>query len=293
MNSLALYFASGESFYLGAGLLLLVVATSSLALAKRAFWLRRIAMWAGLGLMVMASPPFPWIVDVGFAAAFLFWLISLSGSGSRRRWLRTGATCVLIVVLLALSTSELYWRRLPIIGAKASDHLVVLGDSISSGLGGSVHPWPEVMQTMSGVQVKNLSKAGATVTDGLAMANQVIADDHLILIELGGNDLLAGEPASEFAQRLESLLEKLSSPERTLIMFELPLMPQAIQYGRVQRRLAKKYGVVLIPKRFFAAILAGKEATSDGLHLSKIGADRMAALVGKLLLADSKVESQR
>lgn len=283
VNPFALYFASGESFYLGSALLLIAIITSTLASRKALFWLQRLALWLGLALMVMACPPFPWIVDAILAATFLLWMVSLNRGGARWKWLRTGATCALMALLMTLATAELYRRRLPVVAAKGSDHLVVLGDSISAGIGGNVQAWPKAMQAMSGVQVKNLSKPGATITDGLAMANQVNADDRLILIELGGNDLLAGEPAGRFAQALESLLKTLSNPERTLLMFELPLMPQAISYGQVQRRLAKKYGVALIPKRYLAAVISGKEATSDGLHLSGIGADRMASLIAKVL----------
>lgn len=292
MSPVFLYFASGESFYPGAALLLAAVAASSSALPSNVLWLRRLAIWLGLALMVIASPPFSWIVDAGFAVAFLFWLISLNRIESRWRWFRIGTTCALIVFLLALSTSELYRRRLPVIGAKANDHLVVLGDSISAGLGGNVQPWPEVMQAMSGLRVKNLSKPGATMADGLAMATYTAPNDRLILIELGGNDLLAGEPAGQFSQGLESLLKRLSDPGRTLVMFELPLMPQAITYGRVQRQLAKKYRVAVIPKRFLAAVISGKEATSDGLHLGQVGVDRMASLVTRVFFSsDTKAGS--
>jgi acyl-CoA thioesterase I len=288
-----MYFASGESFYLGAGLLLLVIATSSWPPRRTSFWLRRLAIWLGVALIVVACPPFPLMVDAGLAAAFLRWLFFLNGISQRWHWLRIAATCTLIVYLSALSTSEWYQRKLPVIRARPGDDLVVLGDSISAGLGGNVQPWPEVMQRMSGFRVKNLSKPGAIMADGTAMANQVAADDRLILIELGGNDLLAGEPAGEFSRKLESLLQRLSAPERTLIMFELPLIPQATPYGQVQRRLAKKYGVVLIPKRYFAGIISGKEATSDGLHLTKVGADRMASLVARILRPDARAESRR
>jgi lysophospholipase L1-like esterase len=66
-------------------------------------------------------------------------------------------------------------------------------------------------------------------------------------------------------------------------MFELPLLPQRIAYGQIQRRLAEKYGVWLIPKRFFVRVISGKDATSDGLHLTALGAQRMASLVAQVL----------
>jgi len=66
-------------------------------------------------------------------------------------------------------------------------------------------------------------------------------------------------------------------------MFELPLLPHWISYGRIQRQLARRYGVLLIPKRYFTQVLSGANATSDGLHLSQLGAERMAAFVAQTL----------
>jgi len=89
--------------------------------------------------------------------------------------------------------------------------------------------------------------------------------------------------AAEFSQALDSLLSSLSTPDRTLVMFELPLLPHKIGFGQAQRRLSSKYGVVLIPKHFFTQVLSGADATSDGLHLSESGARRMGALVARIL----------
>ena len=190
---------------------------------------------------------------------------------------------VLLLLLLALPVMEFRHRRMPVIEGEPSDHLVVIGDSISSGLDARAVPWPVVMQRTTGVQVRNLSRPGATITEGLAMANGVTAEDHLILIELGGNDLIAGEPSDVFARGLEALLAKLAVSGRTVVMFELPLLPNRIAYGQIQRRLAAKYGVALIPKRYLTGVIAGKVATSDGLHLTDVGARRMALVVTQAL----------
>jgi hypothetical protein len=65
-------------------------------------------------------------------------------------------------------------------------------------------------------------------------------------------------------------------------MFELPLLPNYIAYGQIQRRISRKYGVFLIPKRYFAGVLSGAAATTDGLHLSQIGTRRMATIVSQV-----------
>ena len=105
------------------------------------------------------------------------------------------------------------------------------------------------------------------------------AEDHLVLIEIGGNDLIANVPSMTFEKNLEALLRRVSASERTVVMFELPLLPHKISYGRIQRRLARQYGVWLIPKKYLVSVIRGANATSDGLHLTIEGTQRMADLV--------------
>jgi lysophospholipase L1-like esterase len=66
-------------------------------------------------------------------------------------------------------------------------------------------------------------------------------------------------------------------------MFELPLLPHKVAYGQIQRRLASKYNVALIPKHYFTDVIGDANATSDGLHLSTAGARRMAVVVAQVL----------
>ncbi len=246
MNPVVLYFASGDSLYAGAVLLLLAIVISRYLRQRRWLRLRNLVAWLGLASMVMACPPFSWTVDAIFLAAFVLWLISANqwlGSPSTK-W-RSRSTAVLLIVVLTLIASELPRRRIPAIVGIPTDHLVVIGDSISSGIDSHVPAWP--------------------------------------LIEIGGNDLLGGVPSVAFEKNLDATLSKLAMPGRTMVMFELPLLPHKIAYGQIQRRLAAKYGVWLIPKRCFVEVIGGANATSDGLHLSESGARRMAKLVAMVL----------
>jgi lysophospholipase L1-like esterase len=285
VDPVLLFFASGESLYPGAVLLLASMLHSSVSLQPLVIWFRRLGLWIGLAFVIMASPPQPWCVDALLGFLFVAWLIA--GTRKEKGWSRVRvATTFLFTVFIfvVLIVEFLHRRPLTIQGAR-SDHLVVIGDSMSAGLGTRVRPWPEVMREKTGAVVANLSKSGATMRDGLAMAERVTQQDHLVLIELGGNDLIAGESSAEFERSLESVLARMSLPGRTIVMFELPLLPQMVNYGRVQRRLATKYSVWLIPKRYLTSVISGKDATSDGLHLTDVGARRMATLVSQVLSA--------
>ena len=121
------------------------------------------------------------------------------------------------------------------------------------------------------------------MSEGLLIARGLTDGDHLVLIEIGGNDLLMGVSSDEYGKALDALLSKVAAPNRTVLMFELPLLPNKIAYGRIQRRLSAQYRVSLIPKRYFAQVIGDANATTDGLHLSASGAHRMAALVAQVL----------
>ena len=66
-------------------------------------------------------------------------------------------------------------------------------------------------------------------------------------------------------------------------MLELPLFPLQNAFGEAQRQVAAKYGVALLPKRCFAAVLGTEGATHDGLHLSQVGHDAMAKVIASVI----------
>jgi lysophospholipase L1-like esterase len=131
--------------------------------------------------------------------------------------------------------------------------------------------------------VIDLSFGGATVNSASSQIQQISRSNAIVFIEIGGNDLFERTPYNLFEEGLSQILKKATKSGRLAVMLELPLRPQDIQYGRIQRRLAKKYGVVLVPKHFFARIFATKGATVDLVHLSPVGHRLMAERVWNLL----------
>lgn len=187
MRGIALYFASGESLYLGAGLLAPVAVSSTFLKRKWLFGVSNAVTWVAVALMVMACPPFPLTTYLIFLAVFLVWFISSNQTSATR--LHQVSALSLTVLLFVLTAIEFPHRRLPRIAGSASDHLVVIGDSISSGIESQLQAWPLVLQQTCGLEVRNLARPGAQVTDGVLMASGLADSDHVVLIEIGGNDL--------------------------------------------------------------------------------------------------------
>jgi acyl-CoA thioesterase-1 len=162
--------------------------------------------------------------------------------------------------------------------------MVVIGDSLSAGINDGVDiPWPTRLDEIALVNVSNTALAGATCRSAI---NQLdgLPKQCVVIVEIGGNDLLGGRLASEFRADLDALLAEIQSPGREVVMFELPLPPFFNGYGYAQRELADKHNVALIPRRLLASVLFTEDATLDSIHLSNDGhhelADRVASFLG-------------
>ncbi|MCL2648835.1 MAG: GDSL-type esterase/lipase family protein [Phycisphaerales bacterium] len=281
---MVLYLASGETLYIGGGILILMVI---LSYWMQSWWGMRVRNFVGImGLVLMgvSCTPLPWVLYGGVAAGFVGWFVvwNRAGKNTRWKWVRTGTAVGLAVIVMAVMAMEWPHRNGQILLQEQHDHLTVIGDSISAGIGGGP-TWPTIYAIKMGVRVKNLSRAGMVTGDAMAMAKQIGPEDTLVLVELGGNDLLMDVAAAEFERNLDRLLGAIAMPGRRVVMMELPLLPHKMLFGRIQRRLAEKYGVSLIPKRYFIQVLSGGGATSDGLHLSKAGAVKMGELVDRFV----------
>jgi acyl-CoA thioesterase I len=114
------------------------------------------------------------------------------------------------------------------------------------------------------------------MSDGLRQAAHIDRPGALIFVELGGNDLLSGTSAVEFHDQLDKLLRTICTNGNEVVIFETPLIPFRNSIGIDQRRLAKKYGAKLLPKRFLTSVFEQNGTTLDGLHLSQLGHDTLA-----------------
>jgi acyl-CoA thioesterase-1 len=179
---------------------------------------------------------------------------------------------------------ELPWRVLPNTATTSINAITVIGDSVSAGMEeGEAETWPSLMSRQHNVVVQDLSHVGETAGSALKRAMKAGVQHNYLIVEIGGNDILGSTSASQFEVDLDALLRELRRENRQVVMFELPLPPFYHRYGMTQRRLATKYEVALIPKRYFLSILADGDATLDSIHLSQSGHQKMSDLVWHLI----------
>jgi lysophospholipase L1-like esterase len=142
--------------------------------------------------------------------------------------------------------------------------------------------WPECWPRTA-LRVVNLAVPGATTQSALAQVPRIAESNAVVLLEIGGNDLLDRKGAATFESHLEELVSVLRANGHAVAMFELPLFPFQNAFGRAQRAVAKRHAIALIPRRHFARVLGMENGTLDGLHLTQKGHDEMARRVAALL----------
>ena len=284
LNEVLFHLASGDAFF--SGLITFTVAAVALVLSRH-LWIRLVAYGGcimGIALVALSGTPLPtWAYS-----ALAFVGAATLAIGFRRRQsraLRVGLVLATAVVAVGAMALELPYRFTPSMGlSNSAQTLYVIGDSVSAGIGAeNGNTWPVLLRKERGVDVVDFSRGGATAESALRSLKDRILGPGIVVLEIGGNDMLGRADPAEFERDLDALLAHATGVGRQLVMFELPVLPLENDYGRVQRTLAARYGITLIPKRRFVEVLAGPNATVDGIHLTERGQRHMARVIGEVL----------
>lgn len=147
--------------------------------------------------------------------------------------------------------------------------ILVLGDSISAGYGIDVKKgWVAQLQQRLDQQapkqhnVINASVSGETTSGGLARLPKLLATykPDIVVIELGGNDALRGQPPVIIQQNLSKLIQLSKTANAQALLFGMKIPPN---YGTAYSKafsdsyqtVAKAQAVKLLP--FFLEGIAG------------------------------------
>ena len=162
----------------------------------------------------------------------------------------------------------------------ADKTILVWGDSISAGLGldadaGWVHLLERRLQSQgSGYAVVNASVSGETTAGGLSRLPEALDKYHpaIVLIELGGNDGLRGQPLDAMHANLGKMIALSRAAQARPVLFAMQIPSN---YGPAYAdRFAKVFGAVaaetqlpLVPF-FLGGIAANRDQwfQDDGIH---------------------------
>ncbi|HEU5162935.1 MAG TPA: GDSL-type esterase/lipase family protein [Thermoanaerobaculia bacterium] len=279
---------SGHAWFTAGAVLLLLLGaelSGALAIARPAMRsAARILFLLAIGLGALSGTPLPLLLLLPLALSL--GAVSAIGFGTdAARGSRVAAGAAMVVIVAALVV-EARWHRPVRVGVPAGSTIAVLGDSLSSGGFGEAVPWPARFAAASKLRVANLSLPGETVRSAIDYQLPRLAEigaPKVVLLEIGGNDLLGETSAEDYAADLDRLLGAVRRERpAAIVMLELPVPPARWRWGAIQRRVAKKHGVVLIPKRVLARVLTDPRLVDDGLHLTDSGHAMLAREIGRV-----------
>ena len=157
--------------------------------------------------------------------------------------------------------------------------ILVLGDSLSAGYGIPVERgWVNLLQLRLAERsfphrVVNASISGDTTAGGLSRLPTALERDHpaIVILELGANDGLRGQPIMTLAANLSRLIEQAQQAGSRVLLAEMRIPPNygpayTQKFQATFGQLAKHYDIPLIP--FLLDGVAGDQALiqDDGLH---------------------------
>jgi acyl-CoA thioesterase-1 len=172
--------------------------------------------------------------------------------------------------------------------ASREPKVVFLGDSLSAGLHlARDEAFPALLGRLLAaagrpVRIVNAGVSGDTTAGGLSRIDWVLqGKPEVVVVELGANDGLRGQPLASIEQNLAAILERAKQAGARVMLLGMKLPPS---YGReytegfaaIYPRLAREHGAELVP--FLLEGVAGRPELNleDGLHPNARGHELVA-----------------
>jgi len=169
--------------------------------------------------------------------------------------------------------------------------IVCLGDSITSGVGAEpAQPYPGLLAEKLGVEVINAGVPGDTSEDGLARVGDVLAQDPwMVIVELGGNDILRQVPPARSEAALRQILDRLLAARVVPVLVEIEV-PFRGQYADVFERIGDDYDISIVEDTL-GEILLDADLKADPIHPNAEGHKVLAEAVADVV--EPIVEARR
>ncbi len=180
--------------------------------------------------------------------------------------------------------------------AQTLPKIVAFGDSLTAGYGlDPKQSYPSLLQQKLDAdgykyEVVNAGVSGDTSAGGLRRIDWSLdgGDVRFVILELGANDFLRGQPVKETRKNLSQIIERARSRNAKVLLAGMYTTTNAgdsylREIDETFKSLASEHGVPLIP--FFLEDVAGKRDLNldDGVHPNAEGTKIVADTVYKHL----------
>lgn len=184
------------------------------------------------------------------------------------------AACMITVVVY-----QAFFRILPVTNSTPTGEAVIcFGDSLTFGTGaGSGQSYPSRLSSLLGLEVINAGVPGDKTADALnRLDRDVLAHNpRLVLITLGGNDLMHDVPRDEAFDNLEQIVRRIHRQGALVVVggINVPLFDRGFDEG--YEDLQRQTGCLLIPN-VLKGLMGKHNLMADQIHPNAEGYKIMA-----------------
>lgn len=202
----------------------------------------------------------------------------MTGSGvSRGRWVVAAAIAV------ALAGCGETVPRVPKLGA--NDVVVAFGDSLTYGTGAADNEsYPAVLAQLIGRQVVRSGVPGEITAQGLRRLPSVIEEHRprLVIVCLGGNDMLRKVADAEIRQNLRAIIRALKERGIAAVLVGVPKPALITSAPEFYGEIAREFGIPYEGK-VVTSVMYAPDMKADPIHPNAKGYRRIAEAIAELL----------
>jgi len=201
--------------------------------------------------------------------------------------LKSGKSLLIPALMLAAAA---WWAKgrffTPITNARPrGSQIIAFGDSLTAGQG--VAPGERFVSLLSkefGVPILNAGVSGDTTASALERLDGDVLrrDPKVVILELGGNDLLQQVPHAATERNLAAMIARTQERGAAVVLVAVGGPLGIGGMGPVYRRLAAKYHTALV-KNILSGILGDPELMADQIHPNAAGHRIIAQRIAKEL----------
>ena len=180
--------------------------------------------------------------------------------------------------------------------------IAVLGDSLAAGFGlPESEAFPAQMERIlrdggHTVEVVNAGVSGDTTAGGLSRVDWVLrSDPDLLVVELGGNDALRGQPLSNMERNLRAIVRRARKAGARVLLLGMDIPTNygpdyADGFADLYRRVADDEDVELLPGFVREVGLNRSLMMPDGLHPTAEGHRKLAEKLAAALTRSGRLD---
>ncbi|AQT59176.1 arylesterase [Cellvibrio mixtus] len=177
---------------------------------------------------------------------------------------------IYLFLLLTIVISHAY--------AQPKTTILVMGDSLSAGYGIDIEKsWVSLLEKeltkQKDIQIINASVSGETSSGGNTRLPALLNEHqpHVVILELGGNDALRGQPLKLLEKNLQSMIDASKKYNAKVLLTGMQIPPNygarySNQFKELYPKLATKNDIALVP--FLLEGIGGNAELMqrDGIH---------------------------